>query len=132
MRRLLLPLSLGASLFAACGSDPSTTAEPPSGAGASTDGASVPAPPEAAAPDASDAAPGPRVEVRGGELVIDGRPTVLYGGEVPYFRVRDKAFDATVQRVEEDDLFELDQRNGGTGAILPKGLAHPAFFPEPD
>lgn len=53
-----------------------------------------------------DAQPGgPRVEVRGGELVVDGRPTLLYGGEVPYFRVRDKAFDAAKTEALWADTF---------------------------
>jgi beta-galactosidase GanA len=34
------------------------------------------------------------VEIRGGELLIDGEPTFLYGGEVQYFRVRAADFDA--------------------------------------
>ncbi|MBK6462246.1 MAG: beta-galactosidase [Myxococcales bacterium] len=101
----LLALALGPALFAACGSDPPPAPEATPDASAPTDGSSTPTPPEAAAPDASDAAPGPRVEVRGGELVIDGRPTLLYGGEVPYFRVRDKAFDAAKTQALWADTF---------------------------
>ncbi len=33
--------------------------------------------------------------MKGGELFIDGRATFLYGGEVQYFRIRDRGFDAT-------------------------------------
>ncbi|MEK7865369.1 MAG: beta-galactosidase [Planctomycetota bacterium] len=35
----------------------------------------------------------PRVEIRDGQLFLDGVATYLYGGEVQYFRVRDAAFD---------------------------------------
>lgn len=78
-------------VVAACGSD--TPAGPvTTGPADAADDRAAPLPPEAGAPDSATA--GPRVEVKGGELVIDGRPTVLYGGEVPYFRIRDKGFDA--------------------------------------
>ena len=92
-------------IFAACGSD---TAEGPADAGVG-DGSTArppdPPPPEASVP-VPDAAPsGPRVEVKAGELVIDGRPTVLYGGEVPYFRVRDKGFDAAKTEAMWTDTF---------------------------
>lgn len=47
---------------------------------------------EASADGGVDASPG--VFVRGGQLVIDGTPTFLYGGDLHYFRVRDPSFDA--------------------------------------
>lgn len=47
----------------------------------------------ASRPDARG--PGTRhVEIKGGKLLIDGKPTFLYGGELHYFRTRDKGFDA--------------------------------------
>ena len=92
------------AVYAACGSD-----EPggvPGEADASTGDASRPPvePPEGSVPDAPGPS-GPRVEVKRGELVIDGRPTVLFGGEVPYFRVRDKAFDAQKTHALWSDTF---------------------------
>lgn len=50
------------------------------------------------------------VRVQGGQLLIDGQPTFLYGGEVHYFRVRDPGFDVrrtqalwrdTIQRMSD-------------------------------
>lgn len=35
----------------------------------------------------------PRIEIRDGQLFLDGVPTYLYGGEVQYFRIRDARYD---------------------------------------
>ncbi len=35
----------------------------------------------------------PRVRIADGQLLLDGQATYLYGGEVPYYRIRDAAFD---------------------------------------
>lgn len=42
--------------------------------------------------------PPPHVEIVDGALRIDGTPTFLYGGDLHYFRVRDKDFDAAKTR----------------------------------
>jgi hypothetical protein len=48
--------------------------------------------PIASPPPSLDRSPA-HVRIRSDALEIDGAPTFLFGGEVPYFRVRDPAFD---------------------------------------
>ncbi len=48
-----------------------------------------------AGPESTTGEPAPHVEIVDGALRIDGTPTFLYGGDLHYFRVRDKDFDAT-------------------------------------
>lgn len=92
------------AVYAACGSDePGGLPGDPDASAGDTSRPPV-EPPEGSVPDAPGPS-GPRVEVKRGELVIDGRPTVLFGGEVPYFRVRDKAFDAGKTQAMWSDTF---------------------------
>ncbi len=56
----------------------------------------------------ADAAGGERVVVLGGQLVVDGTPMFLYGGELHYFRVRDPGFDAEkTQALWRDSLAKM-------------------------
>jgi beta-galactosidase len=49
---------------------------------------------------------GPHVLIDGGVLLIDGVPTYLYGGEVHYFRVRDRALDPVATQALWDDTLD--------------------------
>lgn len=61
-----------------------------------------------AAVAAPDLGPVRGVFVRDGQLIIDGQPTFLYGGEVHYFRVRDPGFDAAkTQALWRDTIQKL-------------------------
>ncbi len=91
----------------ACGSSgdaPATFVPAESGVEAG-DGAIVP---DALADGGEAAALGPSVVVRGGQLVVDGTPMFLYGGEIHYFRVRDPDFDAAkTQALWQDSIDKM-------------------------
>jgi hypothetical protein len=89
--------ALSAALFVlACscgGSDGAPPAFVPLEAGADADASTAPFDAGGEA-GAESAAAGASVVVRGGQLVVDGAPMFLYGGEIHYFRVRDPGMDA--------------------------------------
>ncbi len=98
------------TLLAACGSDGGgPAAYIPTEAGTDgavdaglTDGSSGSDGGEGSAPA------GPSVVVRGGQLVVDGTPMFLYGGEIHYFRVRDPGFDAAkTQALWQDSIDKM-------------------------
>ena len=121
MRHVMaLAALVGLGVVAACGSD--SPAEPPPDGGPGPDATTTVPPGPGPDGGPGDAGPsGPRVEVKGGELVIDGRPTVLYGGDVPYFRVRDKGYDAAKTHAMWADTFaKMKQANMNTvGSYFP-------------
>jgi hypothetical protein len=51
------------------------------------------------------AMPARGVVIREGQLIVDGVPTFLFGGEVQYFRVRDAAFDGQKTQALWKDTF---------------------------
>lgn len=63
------------------------------GSGGGAAGAATAGVTSSAAPVASSAAPAARVAITPTGLSIDGATTLLYGGEVQYFRIRDRAND---------------------------------------
>lgn len=78
----------------ASGASEATTSAPTTGAltGSSDTGDS------SGGTDSTTGEPAPHVEIVDGALRIDGTPTFLYGGDLHYFRVRDKDFDAAKTR----------------------------------
>lgn len=60
----------------------------------------------------SDASDGPFVEIRGGSLLIRGRPTLLYGGDLHYFRVRARDYDAAQTHARWERTLDLMQAAG--------------------
>ena len=89
MRRIA-PLLLVPFALAACGSGAPSTADASADGGAPPGDGATP-PPDGATDGATTPPP---VAIREGRLEIDGVPTFLFGGDVPYFRIRDPNFDA--------------------------------------
>lgn len=125
------------SCILACGDagDPATTTEATSSATAATGGlttgeasgaseATSSAPTTGALTGSSDTGdssggtdsttgePAPHVEIVDGALRIDGTPTFLYGGDLHYFRVRDKDFDAAKTRAMWAETLDAMQAAG--------------------
>jgi hypothetical protein len=97
--------------FASCGGGGGASSSPSPDATTPSD-AALPLDAGAMDSNAGDADAGPSVVVQGGQLVIDGKPTFLYGGDVHYFRVRDSAFDAAKTQALWRDTIDKMRASG--------------------
>lgn len=81
--------------FIGCGGGTVSGDEPasPDGGVAIDDATATPPLEDARAPE-TDGKPPPHVEIRDGALFVDGVPSFLLGGDIHYFRVRDREYDA--------------------------------------
>lgn len=82
--------SIQSNLRLTAGEQVAKPAQPPARPSVSATAAGVGQPPGAAA---ADSFTGPHAVVRRGKAVIDGKETLLYGGDLHYFRVRSKRGD---------------------------------------
>jgi hypothetical protein len=98
MRSRRLPILLSLLSFA-CG--PSGVASTDAG----PDGPPTPTDPDAGADADAAVPPPPPVRIVNGALELGGKPTMLFGGEVQYFRVRDPGFDAEKTQAMWKDTF---------------------------